>query len=241
MEFEYNIDENRSFLRRHRALFVVAGFVLLGVGIIFGAIALSRRNQRAIAHNDVVILQLSAMPTPTPPPRPTPPPLSTPPPPPDEHQNRQMIEQQPVQDEKKTDAPKPKSLDAPAPLGTSITGPGGGPDLGLGSGLGGGGGYGGGTGGGGSKYGWYATEVQNRIADAVRNDPRMRRGAMNVIVRIWPDATGRILKATVSRGGNATLESTVQDSILTGLKLPEPPPADMPLPIVMRLQVQQSR
>ena len=149
-----------------------------------------------------------------------------------------MLEQQPVQEEKKTDAPKDKPLDAPAPLGTSITGPGGGPDLGLGSGLGGGGGYGDGAGGG-SKYGWYAAEVQDRIADAVRNDPRMRRGAMNVIVRIWPDATGRIIKATVSSGGNSTLESTVQDNILTGLKLTEPPPADMPLPIVMRLEVQQ--
>jgi hypothetical protein len=210
---------------------------VLIVAVFLAAVALTKRNQAAIAHNDDVIFQL---PPPTPPPTPPPQPTPQPQPTPDEPQPRQMIEQQPVQEEKKLEAPKEKPVDAPAPLGTGITGPGGGPDLGLGSGLGTGGGYGGG-GGGGSKYGWYASEVQDRIADAVRNDPRMRRGAMNVIVRIWPDATGRIVKATVSSGGNSTLESTVQDSILAGLQLPEPPPADMPLPIVMRLEVQQSR
>jgi periplasmic protein TonB len=240
MEFEYDLEENRSLLRRHRGLFVVLGIVVLGTAIVLAAIALSRRNQQTISHSDdLLMLQLPPLPTPTPPPRPTPPPQPTPPPP-EERQDRQMLDQQPVKEEKKTDAPKEKPLDAPAPLGTGITGPGGGPDLGLGSGLGGGGGYGDG-GGGGSKYGWYASEVQDRIADAVRNDRRMRGGAMNVIVRIWPDATGRIIKATVSSGGNTTFESTVQDSILTGLQLPDPPPADMPLPIVMRLEVQQSR
>jgi hypothetical protein len=237
MEFEYNIEENRGFFRRYRALIVVCGIVVLAAGVVLAATALSRRNQSTISHDDTVMLQL---PPPTPPPTPTPQPTPQPQPTPDEAQQRQMIEQQPVQEEKKSEAPKEKPLDAPAPLGTGITGPGGGPDLGLGSGLGGGGGYGEG-GGGGSKYGWYASEVQDRIADAVRNDPRMRHGAMNVIVRIWPDATGRIKKATVSNGGNTTLGSTVQDSILTGLQLPEPPPADMPLPIVMRLEVQQSR
>jgi hypothetical protein len=237
MEFEYDLEENRSFLRRHRGVIVVFSIVVLGTGVVLAAMALSKRNQRTIVREDIVMLNLP-LPTPPPTPRPQPTPLPQPTPP-DEPEQHQMLEQQPVQEEKKSEAPREKPLDAPAPLGTGITGPGGGPDLGLGSGLGGGGGYGGGAGGG-SKYGWYASEVQDRIADAVRNDPRMRRGAMNVIVRIWPDATGRIIKATVSSGGNNTLESTVQDSILTGLKLPEPPPADMPLPIVMRLEVQQS-
>jgi hypothetical protein len=239
MEFEYNIEENRGFFRRYRALIVVGGILVLTAGLVWAGLALSRKNQRAISHDDVITFQLPPpTPAPTPTPQPTPSPLPTPP---EEPEHRQMIEQQPVQQEKKSEAPKEKPLDAPAPLGTGITGPGGGPDLGLGSGLGTGGGYGEGGGGGGSKYGWYASEVQDRIADAVRNDPRMRRGVMNVIVRIWPDSTGRIKKATVSSGGNTALESTVQDGILTGLQLPEPPPADMPLPIVMRLEVQQSR
>jgi outer membrane biosynthesis protein TonB len=148
-----------------------------------------------------------------------------------------MVEQQPVQDEKK-EPPKEKP-DAPAPLGTSITGPGGGPDLGLGSGLGGGGGYGSG-GGGGSKYGWYASQVQSRIADALRSNPRTRTARMNVIIRIWPDSTGRITKARIAgTTGDGSLDATIQNDILTGMQLSDPPPADMPLPIVMRVSAQR--
>jgi outer membrane biosynthesis protein TonB len=149
-----------------------------------------------------------------------------------------MVEQQPVQDEKKSEAPKENKPDAPAPLGTSITGPGGGPDLGLSGGLGGGGGYGNGDGAGGTKYGWYASEVQTRIADALRSNPNTRRASMSIVVRIWPDASGRITKVHIS-GGDPSLDSTIQNDILTGMQLSDPPPSDMPLPIVMRISAQR--
>jgi outer membrane biosynthesis protein TonB len=153
-----------------------------------------------------------------------------------------MEDQPPVQNEKKAEPPKEKALDAPAPLGTTIAGPGGGPDLGLGLGLGGGGGFGsGGAGGGGSKYGWYASEIQNRIAEVVRNDARVRHANMRVVVRIWPDASGRITRATVSNSGDSKLDSVVQNQILTGLQLAEAPPSDVPLPIVMHLSVVPTR
>ena len=148
-----------------------------------------------------------------------------------------MVEQKPVENEEK---PVPKPPDAPAPLGTSITGPGGGPDMGLGTGLGGGGGYGSGGGGrNGSKYGWYATQVQNRIADAMRTNPRTRKASMNVVVRIWPDSTGRVTKARVSSSGDPALDAALQNDILTNLQLAEPPPSDMPLPIVMRVSARR--
>ena len=150
-----------------------------------------------------------------------------------------MIEQQPVQDEKKPDAPKDKPPDAPAPLGTSITGPGGGPDLGLGRGLGGGGGYGSGVGGG-SKYGWYASEVQNRIRDALVSDPHTRKASLSVVARIWLDPTGRITKAQVS-GGDPTLDAAVEQYVLTGLQMADGPPGDMPLPVVMRIALKRPR
>lgn len=148
-----------------------------------------------------------------------------------------MVEQQPVQDEKKDEAPKPK--DAPAPLGTGITGPGGGADLGLGSGLGGGGGYGNG-GGGGSKYGWYASQVQSRVADALRNNPRTRSASMNIVIRVWPDSSGRITKVRLGgTTGDPALDATLQNDILTGLQLDDPPPSDMPMPIVMRVSARR--
>jgi outer membrane biosynthesis protein TonB len=149
-----------------------------------------------------------------------------------------MIEQQPVQDEKKVQAPKEKP-DAPAPLGTTIVGPGGG-NSGLVGGLGGEGGYGPGGGGGGTKYGWYASEVQSRIAEALRDNPSTRRATMKLTVRIWPDASGRIAKVHLSGStGDPGLDATIRDNILTGMQLAEPPPSDMPLPIVMRITAQR--
>jgi outer membrane biosynthesis protein TonB len=234
--FEYDNEEDRSFIQRHRGLVLIAVILVIGVGVYFLSKALSGSHQSAPRQDDMMTLSLP--PPPPPPPRlqPTPPPQQTPPP--EQQQDQKMVEQQPVQDEKKEEAPKEKP-DAPAPLGTSITGPGGGQDLGLGSGLGGGGGYGNG-GGGGSKYGWYASEVQTRIADALRGNPRTRTANMNIVIRIWPDASGRISKARISGStGDPSLDAALQNDILTGLQLADPPPADMPLPIVMRVSAQR--
>ena len=230
--FEYD-EEDRNFIQRHRGLALLAFLVVVGVGVSYAARALSNSHQSPPRQDDMMMVSL---PPPPPPPKlqPTPPPQQQPTP--EQQQDQKMVEQQPVQDEKKSEAPKEKP-DAPAPLGTSITGPGGGPDLGLGYGSGGGGGYGSG-GGGGTKYGWYASEVQTRIADALRNNPNTRRASMTVTVRIWPDASGRITKVRIS-GGDPSLDATIQNNILTGLQLSDPPPADMPLPIVMRISAQR--
>jgi outer membrane biosynthesis protein TonB len=235
----FDDDEDKSLFQRYRVLVGLAVLVVLGAGVAYAARALSSSHQAPARQEDITMIRL---PPPPPPPQQTPPP--TPPPQqqptPEQQQDPKMIEQAPVQNEKKEDAPKEnKPPDAPAPLGTSITGPGGGQDLGLGSGLGGGGGEGGG-GPGGTKYGWYATEVQSHIADALRSNPSTRGASMNIVVRIWPDSTGRVVKARIAgTTGDSNLDNTLRQDILTGLQLPDPPPADMPLPIVMRISAQR--
>ena len=63
---------------------------------------------------------------------------------------------------------------------------------------------------------------------------------MNIVVRIWPDSTGRVVKAHIAGStGDLALDKALQNDILTGLQLADPPPADMPLPIVMRLSAQR--
>ncbi len=237
--FEYETDEDRSFIRRHRDSLVIGVVVVLGGAALFAGRFLSRSNQTPVEREALTMIVLP--PTP-PPPVPTPQPTPPPPPPvPEQPEEHRVEEQQPVQDEKKPERPKEKAPEAPAPLGTSISGPGGGPDLGLGIGLGGSGGYGSGGGGGGSRYGWYASDVQERIGAAVRSDARVRRMTMHAVVKIWPDSTGRIARATVSSSGDSKFDSLVQNQTLTGLQLAEAPPADMPLPIVMHLTIEQTR
>jgi periplasmic protein TonB len=172
-----------------------------------------------------------------------PPPPPPPPPPPMPEQK--MIEQpkmaepefkeekqvdkpkdEPVKDAKNDEPPGPLSLDAKA------VGPG---DLfNLGSKVGGSP-YGGG-GGGGSRWGWYSTIVTDQATAAIRANPRTRNMATQIQVRLWADASGRVTRVTISPStGDAELDAIIRDEVLGKLTLREPPPRDMPMPVVTRV------
>lgn len=145
-----------------------------------------------------------------------------------------MVEQEPVAE----DEPPPEAApEAPSEdLGTNITG-GNGPDMGLSKGGGNGNGRIGGTGRkGGSKWGYYASQVQATIADALRRNASTKGASMTLQVRIWADANGRITRASlVGSSGNPAIDSAIKNQVLIGLQLPQAPPADMPMPINMRI------
>jgi len=145
-----------------------------------------------------------------------------------------MIDQTPVNEE-----PKPESKpEPPSPsIGTGIKGDGPADGFGL-SGGNGNGFMGGGSGrsGGGSRWGWYASQVQARIADALRQNPHTRSASLRIQIRIWPNNTGRITRVQlVESTGDQSVDNAIRDEVLTGLQLQEPPPSDMPTPITLRL------
>ncbi|WP_208830631.1 TonB C-terminal domain-containing protein, partial [Bradyrhizobium neotropicale] len=95
--------------------------------------------------------------------------------------------------------------------------------------------YGGG-GGGGSRWGWYASMVQAQIESALRANNRTRRAVMEVQIRLWADSTGRINRVQlVPSTGDAELDALICNDILGSLTLREPPPKDMPMPLVTRV------
>jgi len=151
----------------------------------------------------------------------------TPPPPPPQ-QEEQKMEQPMIKEEQPKEAP-PK--DEP-PLGTGIKGDG--PDsYGL-SDKAGNGRIG--SNGDGSKWGWYASQVQSRIQQAIQQNRKTRTASMSVNVRVWPDASGRISRAQIAGStGDPSLDSALRDEVLTGLQLQQPPPAGMPAPITLRV------
>jgi periplasmic protein TonB len=168
-----------------------------------------------------------------------------PPPPPPPMPEQKMIEQpkmaepefkeekpadkpqdEPVKDAKNDEPPGPLSLDAKA------VGPG---DLfNLGSKVGGNP-YGGG-GGGGSRWGWYSAIVTEQATSALRANPRTRNMTTQVQVRLWADATGRVTRVAISPStGDAALDAIIRDEVLGNLMLRQPPPRDMPMPVVTRV------
>jgi hypothetical protein len=137
-------------------------------------------------------------------------------------------------EEKPQEAPKPAAAPTET-LGTNLKGEGAGMS-GLG-GSGNGGGFGGGGGHGGSKWGWYAGQVQKTVSDAMHRNNKTRTANIKMIqVRIWPDRNGRITRASLdTTTGDSKLDDAIRDQVLTGLQLQEPPPQGMPAPIVLRL------
>jgi outer membrane biosynthesis protein TonB len=222
------IDE-RTFFEKYGVGIVVGVVVML---VVAGGVAFYVFKGKIPPPKKPEEIMVTLLPPPLPPPPPPPPPPPQKPPPPE-----QKMVQQP-----KVDKPTPKPKEEakidkpPGPPGPKASGP---PsDEGIG-GTGGSGNVGDGDGGG-SKYGWYAAEVQERIADALRQNDKTRDLSLRVKVRIWSDSNGRIVRVELSgSSGDPAVDSALKNDVLTGLQLQDPPPQDMPMPIVMMIHEQR--
>jgi outer membrane biosynthesis protein TonB len=224
--YDYDENDEPGFFQKYGIAIGVAVVVLLaaGIGLSFyffsDKIPPPKKPQEIMVHLEP--------PPPLPPSPPPPPPPKEPPPP-----EQKMVEQPPVNkpEEKPKDAPKSPDK-PPGPPGPVASGP---PsDFGLGGGGEGGGGIGGS--GGGSKYGWYAGEVQAAITKALHNNEKTKSAALHLKVRVWADGTGRITRASLAgSSGDSAVDDAIKNQVLTGLNLPEAPPSDMPMPIVLRI------
>lgn len=206
----------QSFLKRYRIALTVTGVLLAGI-IALAKVAMSGNGSQK--RDSITLVSLA-------PPPPPPPPVMTPPPPP--QQEEQKMEQPMI----KEDQPKEALKEEPA-LGTGIKGDG--PDsFGLNNKPGNG--RLGADSGRGTKWAWYAGQVQTRIQQALQRNRKTRSASLSVQVRVWPDAGGRINRAQLaSSTGDPLLDTAIRDEVLTGLQLEQPPPADMPAPITLRL------
>ena len=219
-------DEEDGFFQTHGVTLVIGAVVLLGAGwLVFKQPAEPAAPARKAPEPQMVRLVL-----PPPPPPPPPPKVQQPPP-----RDEKKVEQTPT--EKPAEKPVEKPAEKPPEgLGTSIKGGEG--MAGLGSGRGNGmiGGTGSGAGGGGSMAKWYAGQVGQRIAEALRAHPKTRVANLRVDAQVWVDGTGRITRAALtSSTGDPALDEILQRQILPGVRLTESPPAGMRMPIPLRL------
>jgi len=145
-----------------------------------------------------------------------------------------MVEQTPP----KPNEPKPSNVThAPGPAGPKATGPA--SDDGLGGGSGGDGSIGGD--GGGSRFGWYAGKIQDAVHQALsQNNQTSHASIHHLRVRIWIDSSGKVTRATISgSSGDPAVDNALKNEALVGVRLAEPPPSDMPMPVVMNIDEQR--
>jgi outer membrane biosynthesis protein TonB len=222
-------EDEPGFFKKNLVMIIIGGIALAGGGYMYANYKPSKATSKKKL--DMVMV----MPVMPPPPPPPPPPPKKEEPPPEEEKEEKMIEQAP---EEIAEKPEDKPADEPKdePLGTALTGGDGSSGLGVGGGGGGRGMIGGGGGKGGTKWGWYAGSVQSRIADALRNHPLTKRAGFTNTVKIWADSTGRINRVRLGVStGDRSLDNAIENEVLNGLVLNEPPPDDMPMPINLRV------
>jgi protein TonB len=106
-------------------------------------------------------------------------------------------------------------------------GDGSGDDLGGGSGVA-------------ARFGWYYAKIAGEIEAAFRKHKVLAGAAARVDLRIWADAGGRILRVQLLRStGDPAVDDAIQSVV--GLKLAEPPPPEIPMPMIARLTARRAR
>jgi TonB family protein len=102
---------------------------------------------------------------------------------------------------------------------------------GLGEGTGDGVGGGDGTA---ARFGWYYVLIKDVIEDAFRKQKLISGASVRVELRVWADPSGRISRVQLIRStGDPRLDDAIQSVV--GLRLREPLPRDIPMPMVARL------
>lgn len=132
-------------------------------------------------------------------------------------------------------SPEPKSDAPPGPPGLDAQGEGAGDGFGL-AGRPGGSEFGGGGGGGGTRFGWYYGKVRDRVYDAIQRRQRLRDSATEVTAQLWLSPSGSIERvALLDTTGKRDLDQLYLDSLKSMAAIGEPPPADLPQPVHIRL------
>jgi TonB family protein len=89
-------------------------------------------------------------------------------------------------------------------------------------------------GGGGNRFAWYYAKIAAELEDALRKSKRLSTAEARVELRVWTDRAGRITRVQLIRStGNPELDEALQSVV--GLRLREPPPPDIPMPMIARV------
>jgi len=230
------LDEEQSkpsFIKRNRLVVLIAACLAIA-GFSMVVKVFNSQTHKPSKVQQIEMVKLNPLPPPPPPP---PPPKV----PEQKVMEQKMVEQPRMDDPENKPDDKPAPDPAPAALGTTIKGDGSSDAFGLAAG--GGGGFFGGPvtqRKQGSKWGWYASKVQTSISSALHKNPKIRTASFKIEIRVWADSFGRITKVSVvNSSGDLTLDNLITKDILVGLQLSEAPPADMPMPIVMRVSAKR--
>lgn len=87
----------------------------------------------------------------------------------------------------------------------------------------------------GGRWGWYTSQLQSAVQDALRQNPKTRHAGLRVEIRFWPDASGVMTRVEMlGSTGDPSLDETIKNQVFSNLRI-QPPPEDMPKPVTLRI------
>lgn len=210
--------KRKSGLRRHLPMLAL-GLVVTLIGS--GAFALLRSFLNGgPAHPPQVVQQIQLI-------RPPPPPPNLPPPPPPPPEEKVHIPTPQKTPQPTPDHPPPSQqlgLDSKGGTGSDAFGlaarPGG-QDL-IGEGA--------------SAFVWYAGLLKDQILNQLGAQPEVRSTTYSVVVSVWIGGDGTIQRVRIAQSsGDQGRDRSIEDALNRLGRLSQPPPADMPEPITLRI------
>ena len=83
------------------------------------------------------------------------------------------------------------------------------------------------------RFGWYYAHIAAEIEDVFRKQKRLSMASTRVELRVWADESGLIERVQLIHStGRAELDEAIQSVV--GHRLKEPPPRDIPMPLIAR-------
>lgn len=231
-------DDESGWLRRNLPAVVTAVAVCGAIGVAAYFVGNLGDSKPTLKQIQQVTLLKPPPPPPPPPPREQPKPVEE-----EKVPEPEMIK--PL-DEVKPLPPLP-DLPPPGPLGLDAEGSGPGDAYGLvgqpgGRALGEGG-AGGGGGSGPASWKWYANALQAEFVEAISGHEKTRYADFpRTKLAIWATPDGRVSKIRLQRStGDSDVDNAIERELTQRIMLKQPPPKDMPMPIVIYLNPRAQR
>jgi periplasmic protein TonB len=84
-------------------------------------------------------------------------------------------------------------------------------------------------------YEWYGGLSVARGEAALQKQRRLAGQKFQVVVELWLNADGSVDHVNVVRStGKPEIDEVIDETLTAMAKLPQPPPKDMPMPVVLR-------
>ncbi|HEY3300737.1 MAG TPA: TonB C-terminal domain-containing protein [Methylophilaceae bacterium] len=215
-------ESNSKVWLKRIAIILVVIVVLVGIG--YGLKGLLKGSE--VKKQGPTKIQLKDLPPP-------------PPPPPPKEQPKEQPKDQPKEAPKE---PEPKPVDAPPPTDTiKMDGPAGDGPSQFGAGAVANENKSGQTGPtigkpNGSQFNWYAAKIKSQIEDALEKDKELSVGQYKVVVSVWLRKDGSVERFELDKSsGVAETDGLIKAALEKMPAMREAPPADMPMPVKLRV------